>query len=56
MDDLGGTQGLYPEGFVSLSLCLAEIYKLVVLVKTVTDRQIYMLHQTLQKFNIDEVQ
>ena len=33
MDDLGGTQGSYPEGFVSLSLFLAEIYKFVVLVK-----------------------
>ena len=32
MDDLGGPQGSYPEGFVSLSLFLAEIYKLVVLV------------------------
>ena len=39
MDDLGGTQGSYPEGFVSLSLFLAEIHKLVVLVKkNVTDR------------------
>ena len=25
MDDLGGPQGSYPEGFVSLSLFLAEI-------------------------------
>ena len=25
MDDLGGPQGLYPEGFVSLSLFLADI-------------------------------
>ena len=25
MDDLGGTQGSYPEGFVSLSLFLVEI-------------------------------
>ena len=25
MDDLGGSQGSYPEGFVSLSLLLAEI-------------------------------
>ena len=33
MDDLGGPQGSYPEGFVSLSLFLAEIYKFVVLVK-----------------------
>ena len=33
MDDLGGLQGSYPEGFVSLSLFLAEIYNLVVLVK-----------------------
>ena len=33
MDDLGRPQGSYPEGFVSLSLFLAEIYKFVVLVK-----------------------
>ena len=33
MDDLGGPQGSYPEGFVSLSLFLAEIYKFVILVK-----------------------
>ena len=33
MDDLGGTQGSYPEGFVSLFLFLAEIYKFIVLVK-----------------------
>ena len=33
MDDLGGPQGSYPEGFVSLSLFLGEIYKFVVLVK-----------------------
>ena len=26
MNDLGGPQGSYPEGFVSLSLFLAEIY------------------------------
>ena len=32
MDDLGGPQGSYPEGFMSLSLFFAEIYKLVVLV------------------------
>ena len=32
MDDLGGTRGSYPEGFVSLSLFLEEIYKFVVLV------------------------
>ena len=38
MDDLGGPQGSYPEGFVSLSLFLAEIYKFVVLVKK-RDRQ-----------------
>ena len=30
MDDLGGPQGSYPEGFMSLSLFLTEIYKLVV--------------------------
>ena len=35
MDDLGGPQGSYPEGFVSLSLFLAEIYKLVVLVNKI---------------------
>ena len=45
MDDLGGPQGSYPEGFVSLSLFLAEIYKFVVLVKK-RDRH------TLEKFNI----
>ena len=39
MDDLGGPQGSYPEGFVSLSLFLAEIYKLVVLVKKRDIRQ-----------------
>ena len=33
MDDLGGPRESYPEGFASLSLFLAEIYKLVVLVK-----------------------
>ena len=33
MDDLGKVQGSYPEGFVALSLFLAEIYKFVVLVK-----------------------
>ena len=33
MDDLGEPQGSYPEGFVSLSLFLAEIKKFVVLVK-----------------------
>ena len=33
MDDLAGTQGSNPEGFMSLSLFLAEIYKIVVLVK-----------------------
>ena len=36
MDDLGGPQGSYPEGFVSLSLFLAKIYKFVVLVKNMT--------------------
>ena len=56
MDDLGGPQGSYPEGFMSLSLFLAEIYKFVVFVKKShiqTD-----IHQTdrhtLEKFNIDE--
>ena len=33
MDDLGGPKRSYPEGFLSLSLFLVEIYKLVVLVK-----------------------
>ena len=32
MDDLGGPQESYPEGLVSVSLFLADIYKLVVLV------------------------
>ena len=50
MDDLGGSQGSYPEGFVSLSLFLAEIYKFVVLVKKRHIRQ-----HTLEKFNIDLV-
>ena len=53
MDDLGGPQGSYPEGFVSLSLFLADIYKFVVLVKK-HDRHTYMIHDTLQKFNIDD--
>ena len=35
MDDLWGPQGSYPESFVSLSLFLAEIYKLVVLVNKI---------------------
>ena len=52
MDDLGGPQGSYPEGFVSLSLFLAEIYKFVVLVKK-CDIQTSDIHDTLQKFNID---
>ena len=38
MEDLGGPQGSYPEGFVSLSLFLAEIYKLVVFVNKVQKR------------------
>ena len=42
MDDLGRPQGSYPEGFVSLSLFLAEIYKFVVFVKKVTYRQTYI--------------
>ena len=33
MDDLGKVQGTYPDGFVALSLFLAEIYKFVFLVK-----------------------
>ena len=55
MDDLGRPQGSYPEGFVSLSLFLAEIYKLVVLVKK-HDIHTYIhtyIRQTLEKFNID---
>ena len=54
MNDLGGPQGSYPEGFVSLSLFLAEIYKFVVLVKKLdrqTDRHTDI--HTLEKFNID---
>ena len=52
MDDLCGPQGSYPEDFLSLSLFLAEIYKLVVSVKKTshTDRQ-----NTLEKFNIDDL-
>ena len=49
MDDLGGPQGSYPEGFMSLSLFLAEIYKFVVFVKKkshtdrhTSDRQTYI--------------
>ena len=38
MDDLGKVQGSYPEGFVALSLFLAEIYKFVVLAKKKRDR------------------
>ena len=57
MDDLGGPQGSYPEGFMSLSLFLAEICKLVVLVKKheiQTDNiQSSDIRHTLQKFNID---
>ena len=41
MDDLGGPQGSYPEGFMSLSLFLTEIYKLVVFGKKHD-----MIHQT----------
>ena len=52
MDDLGGPQGSYPEGFMSLSLFLTEIYKLVVFGKNMTDRQ-NTDRQTLEKFNID---
>ena len=43
MDDLGGPQGSYPEGFVSLSLFLAEIYKFVVLVKKRDIHDTYMI-------------
>ena len=46
MDDLGGPQGSYPEGFMSLSLFLAEICKLVVLVKNMRYRQTTYSHQT----------
>ena len=38
MDDLGRVQGSCPEGFMELSLFMAEIYKFVVLVKK-RDRQ-----------------
>ena len=51
MDDLGGPQGSYPEGFVSSSLFLAEIYKLVVLVKKRDIHDTY--RRALEKFNID---
>ena len=55
MVDLGGPQGSYSEGFMSLSLFLVEIYRLVVLLKKL-DRQTYRhtYRQTLEKFNIDE--
>ena len=43
MDELGGPQGSYPEDFMSLSLFLEEIYKLVVLVKK-RDIQTYVIH------------
>ena len=48
MDDLGGPQGSYPEGFVSVSLFLAEIYKLVVLVKK-RDIHAYGIHTDTAK-------
>ena len=38
INDLGGPPGSYPEGFVSLSLFLAGIYKLVVFVNKVQKR------------------
>ena len=43
MDDLWGPQESYPEDFVSLSLFLAEIYKLVVLVKKRDRHDTYMI-------------
>ena len=52
LDDIGGPQESYPEGFVSLSLFLAEIYKLVVLVKKRDIHDTYNRH-TLEIFNID---
>ena len=55
MDDVWGPPGSYPEGFVSLYLFLAEIYKFVVLVKK---RDIHTHRHTdihtLLKFNIDK--
>ena len=50
MNDLGRPPGSYPEGFVALSLFLAEIYKFDVLVKK---RDIHTYRQTLQKLNIE---
>ena len=57
IDVSGRCQESYPDGFVSLSLFLAEIKGFVVMVKNVTyNIQTSDIHQTLQKFNIDEVQ
>ena len=55
IEDLRGPQGSYPEGFVSFSLFLAEIYKFVVLVKKrhMIHTDIHTYTQTMQKFNID---
>ena len=39
MDYLGGPQGPYPEGFMSFSIILAEIYMCVTLVKKKLNRQ-----------------
>ena len=57
MDDLGGPQQMYPEGFMSLSLFSAEICKLVVLVTKCyiqTSDRIQTDRQTLEKFDIDD--
>ena len=43
MDDLAGPQGSYPEGFISLSLFLEDIYKFVVLLKKPS--QTYIQHK-----------
>ena len=51
MDDLGGPQQSYPEGFVSLSLFLVEIYKLVVLVK-----KHHMIHTDIQTYRHTYIQ
>ena len=40
MDDLGRPQGSYPEGFVSLSLFLPEIYELVCVRNVMSRRRI----------------
>ena len=52
MDDLRKVQGTYPEGFVALSLFLAEIYKLVVLVKKHDIRQHKYIHTYIHWRNL----